>query len=360
ILSDLKFSYEGRASLEVDTNGYISKLSLKKVTMQDSRRYQCSVRIPGDDEGTLAATTSLLVLVPPSPPICKIQGTAEYWQNISLTCQSEEGSPKPVPEWKRFSVENIPKPFPPKTTESIFFPINIRNTDGVLSLFNISIETSGFYICTSTNRIGSASCNLTLAVMPGSMNIGSTAAIIGGVLAGVVLLGIIIFCCCRKKGKNEDNVEDSPAKVFYDRDAPEVGEKYLDEKPNRDTKQSNQKENKDKPKFEDDQHGNSSGEEGHVQERDTDSQRYQYDQENPHRGSRDRLDDKPNHYGGSRDRLDDKRDHYGGSRDRLDDRRDHYGGSRDRLDDRRDRYGGSRDRLDDRRDRYGGSRDRLD
>lgn len=37
---------------------------------------------------------------------------------------------------------------------------------GVLSLFNISKETSGFYICTSSNKIRSATCNLTLAVMP--------------------------------------------------------------------------------------------------------------------------------------------------------------------------------------------------
>lgn len=39
--------------------------------------------------------------------------------------------------------------------------------DGVLSLFNITRETSGYYICTSQNQIGSASCNFTLAVMPG-------------------------------------------------------------------------------------------------------------------------------------------------------------------------------------------------
>lgn len=37
---------------------------------------------------------------------------------------------------------------------------------GVLSLFNISTETSGYYICTSSNKIQSASCNLTLSVMP--------------------------------------------------------------------------------------------------------------------------------------------------------------------------------------------------
>lgn len=38
--------------------------------------------------------------------------------------------------------------------------------DGVLSLFNITKETSGFFICLSKNDIGSASCNFTLAVMP--------------------------------------------------------------------------------------------------------------------------------------------------------------------------------------------------
>lgn len=55
-------AYEGKASLEVDMNRQISTLRLAKVTMEDSRRFQCSVMIPNDDEGTTAATTSLLVL----------------------------------------------------------------------------------------------------------------------------------------------------------------------------------------------------------------------------------------------------------------------------------------------------------
>lgn len=38
--------------------------------------------------------------------------------------------------------------------------------DGVLSLFNISMETSGYYVCTSANKIRSAKCNITLSVMP--------------------------------------------------------------------------------------------------------------------------------------------------------------------------------------------------
>ncbi|XP_035532690.1 cell surface A33 antigen-like [Morone saxatilis] len=372
-------AYEGRAFMEVDLHQKVSTLRLTKVTMQDSRSYQCSVKIPDDDEGTPAATTSLLVLVPPSPPVCSIQGKAEYWENINLTCKSEEGSPTPVPVWKSYSVNNIPRQFPVKTTEK----------DGVLSLFNISREMSGFFICTSTNRVGSASCNLTLAVMPPSMmNIGSTAGIIGGVLAGLVFLGILIFCCCRKKGKD---AEGAPGEVFYDRDAPEAEEEYCDDKAASEKQQPYQKEYTDVVpqsnysvgtaghKIEDDQHSYNSGKERHGGKgSDIDSRRYQDDQQDHYHGSRDRLDDQRDRYGGSRDPpltdqtaivtggtlrdrpLTTPRTKMPGSRDRLDDQRDHYGGSRDRLDDRRDLYGGSRDRLDDHGNHYRSSRDRLD
>ncbi|XP_032385103.1 cell surface A33 antigen [Etheostoma spectabile] len=355
---DIAPNYEGRAFMEID--GQVSRLRLSKVTMKDSRRYQCSVMIPNDDEGTTAATTSLLVLVPPSAPICRIQGEAAYGHNVTLTCMSNEGSPVPVYEWRSYSVENIQRQFPPKTIEK----------DGALSLFNISRDMSGFYICTSTNRIGSASCNFTLAVTPGGMNIGSTAGIIVGVFAGLVLLGIVILCCCKKKGKKEKYAEGSPGEVeFYDRDAPEVGKQYWDDK----SADVTQQEDRDvvpqnyfsvgttAQKLEDDQHSYHGGKQKHDGKgSDVDSQRYQDDQQDLRRGSRDRLDDERSHYSGSQDRLDDQRNRTSGSRDRLDDQRNRYGGSRDRLDDQRDRYGGSRDRLDDQRDRYGGSRDRLD
>lgn len=59
-------------------------------------------------------------LVPPSPPICKIEGRPEYGQNISLTCKSEEGSPEPTTKWKTVSVENIPRPYPPKAFQCMY------------------------------------------------------------------------------------------------------------------------------------------------------------------------------------------------------------------------------------------------
>lgn len=129
-----------------------------------------------------------------------------FFQDITLTCRSEEGSPTPLYKWNSYSVQSIPRAFPPKATESMSEPcfnhpsVTLKNAslrgcwsiplidvsgnnapspivwpnfchyfaeDGALSLFNISTDTSGFYTCTSTNRIGSSSCNLTLAVTPG-------------------------------------------------------------------------------------------------------------------------------------------------------------------------------------------------
>ncbi|CAG5865740.1 unnamed protein product [Menidia menidia] len=414
---DISPTYEGRVFMEVNMEIKSSTLQFTEVTIQDSRNYQCSVKIPGDDEGQTADTTNLLVLVPPSPPVCTLQGKAEYFHDITLTCKSEEGSPLPVHQWTSYSIENIQRQFPPKTTQE----------DGVLSLFNISRETSGYFICKSENEIGSKSCNFSLAVMPSSMNMGSTAGIIGGVIAGLLVLGIVIFFCCRRKGKKEYYAEDAQAEMeFQDRDDAEGGKKYLDDVSNSENKQDNQNEDKNVVpksiyglagaglKIDDDQYSYKSSKErddakgsrdrladhpkcygsrdhlddhrrptGSRDRLDDDHERYGSRDRLDHReptGSRDRLDNRERNGSrdhlndhreryGSRDRLDDNRDRYGsrdhldnhrdryGSRDRLEDHRDGYG-SRDRLDDHRDRYG-SRDRLDDHRDRYG-SRDRLD
>ncbi|CAL8267167.1 unnamed protein product [Lota lota] len=377
--TDIAPNFENRANMSVDLVKRQSTLHLDKVVMQDNRTFQCSVTIQGDDEGIPAATTSLLVLVAPSKPICGIQGNAEYWNNISLSCMSEEGSPSPTYEWKSYSVLNVPRRFPPRTTEK----------DGVLALFNISKEDSGFYVCTSNNRVGQASCNLTLSVLPTSIKFGATAGIIGGVLAGIVILGIVIYCCCCKKDKQDKYVEGSPVEVEF-QDQPSVRDQYWDDKSSTLTKpyveesdhfeersvrdQGNHNDNRvgttmleaEQHSYNEDKdngYGNSSDAiRGRLDDKRDNSRgsRDRLDDQDQIRGSRDRLDDQPDRYRGSRDRLDDQRDRYRGSRDRLDDQHDDIRGSRDRLDDQRDDIRGSRDRLDDKRDRYRGSRDRLD
>ncbi|XP_015219489.2 glycoprotein A33 (transmembrane), paralog a [Lepisosteus oculatus] len=203
---DLAEEYQGRAGLKSAPVSGDSSIYINRLTMSDNGTLECRLQIPGDNKGKKAAKVNLIVLVAPSKPICKLEGTPEYGQNIKATCYSEEGSPQPTYKWQIYDVQNRPKPNPPKSTEE----------NGILSLVNVSIDTSGFYVCTSQNRISSAICNMTVSVMPPSMNIASTAGIIGGVAAALLLVGVLAYCCCcRKKEQAQEYAMGPPEEGEY-------------------------------------------------------------------------------------------------------------------------------------------------
>uniref|UniRef100_A0A803UZW9 Glycoprotein A33 n=1 Tax=Ficedula albicollis TaxID=59894 RepID=A0A803UZW9_FICAL len=155
--------------------------------MEDNGTYACSVRLRDDPP----RDSFFLPSVAPSKPECKILGTAQYGETINLTCVSHEGSPTPTYTWKSFNVQNEPRVLPHTQGQQI-------------TLKNISADTSGFYICTSTNVVGTEFCNMTVSVVPPSMNIALYAGIIGGVVAAIVVIGIIAYCCCCRESKEED------------------------------------------------------------------------------------------------------------------------------------------------------------
>ncbi|CAF99825.1 unnamed protein product [Tetraodon nigroviridis] len=240
--TDIVPAYESRTALDYDVALGKADLKLSSITLADNKVFECRVQIPGDDEGKLADTARLVVLgnlflscdgrvyspfsscfidpggcgleekrcfqmskllvfpiVAPSVPDCAVQGKAEYGQNINLTCKSEEGSPPPTYKWEGRDVRNMPRVRDPKTTDK----------DGILSLYNISKETSGYYTCTSANKIRSAQCNLTLSVMPPSLSLGSTGTILGvvGGIIGLIMIIVIIYCCCCRKKKQDGEYE---------------------------------------------------------------------------------------------------------------------------------------------------------
>lgn len=328
--------YKGKADVEHDIPKGVANLQLKGVISSDTRTYECKAMIMGDEDGSQSDTASLVVLVAPSSPICKVVGVAEYGQNINLTCLSQEGMPKPTYKWQRHDVNNSPRPNPPKTTDE----------NGILSLYNVSKDTSGFYICTSSNEIRTVKCNLTLAVMQPSMNMASTLGILGAVAAAIIILGIIIFCCCCRKKKN--NPEE------YDMGTPEGGE-YTDKDP--------------KARADSDTEHVKYEEEHRVQNADRrdprdDRSERSYDRRSDYDDRRDNYSDRRDDNSDRRERYekDDRRDRYEDRSDRYDDRRDRYDERSDRYDDRRDRNDDRHDHYDDRRDHYDSDRysDRYD
>ncbi|KAI1885189.1 hypothetical protein AGOR_G00217620 [Albula goreensis] len=325
---DIPPAYEGKATMKKDVDGGNVDLFLKKVSMDENRVFECEVKIPMDDEGTPSAITTLVVLVAPSPPVCQVKGTAEYGRDINLTCFSEEGSPDPKYSWKRHTVQNQPVPLPPRATDK----------NGHLSLYNVSMDTSGFYLCTSTNKIRSASCNVTLSVMPPSMNIGSTALIIGVCVAALLVIIIIAVCCYRKRKQKKLATEYAMG---------EVEEEYRDKEPME--SERNDRNNKLDDRME------------RIEDMDNYEERSErnYDRRSDYADRREKNYDRRDDYDDRRERYDDRRDDYDDRRERYDDRRDDYDDSRDRYDDRRDRYDDRRDDYDDRRDRYDDRRDRY-
>uniref|UniRef100_A0A3P9ML52 Ig-like domain-containing protein n=1 Tax=Oryzias latipes TaxID=8090 RepID=A0A3P9ML52_ORYLA len=299
-----------------------ANLLLKFLKLEDSMLYECRVQVRGDTTGNTAATTNVVVWVPPTKPICNVQGKPEYGQNINLTCVSDEASPSPTYKWESYDVQNNLRPLDSKSTVK----------GGILSLFNVTKETSGYYICTSTNKVGSATSNFTLSVLPPSLNIGSTAGIIGGVAAALILLVIIICCCyCRKKKQQEE---------AYAMGAPE----YTDKDP--DGNDENHHPQESSVVYSDSK--------GPITRRD------QYEEKSEHNDDRrsdinDRrsdINDRRRDYDDRRSDFDDRRSDFDDRRSDINDRRRDYDDRRSDFDDQRSNYSDRRDKYSDRNERY--------
>nr|XP_023690195.1 cell surface A33 antigen-like [Paramormyrops kingsleyae] len=338
---DVSAQFANRASMNPQFSTGQIDLSLSNIMMSDNATFECQVQIPKDMGGKPNAKTRLVVLVAPSVPACGIQGSPTIGQDIMLTCKSSEGSPVPTYTWQSFDKNNIPRALPPRATSK----------DGVLSLFNISADTTGYYICTSANKIRSQSCNYTLAVTLPSMSVGSAAIFAGVGLAALLVVGIIIYCCCCRRrekdtegyemGETEQPLDDSIAKANT--------VEYCDDKRSVNCKdgldvRAEQKENG----RDDEDHDDYGGRQDNYDDRRSD-----------YSGRRDNYDDRRSDYSGRRDNYDDRSD-YSGRRDNYDDRRSDYSGRRDNYDDRRSDYSGRRDNYDDRSNRYDDRRDRYD
>ncbi|KAM6446762.1 cell surface A33 antigen isoform 2-T2 [Liasis olivaceus] len=185
-------SYKGRLSFSTNLENGDAGITLDQVTMDDNGTYECLVQM-ANDFPSQSVQIELLVLVSPSKPVCKIDGTPEYGRNINLTCHSVEGSPEPQYTWQSYDPQNQSRPLQGTTTGG-----------GVLMLNNISADTSGYFICLSKNTVGEDKCNITVAVRPPSMNFALYAGIIGGVLAAIIIISVLIYCCCCRESKNKD------------------------------------------------------------------------------------------------------------------------------------------------------------
>ncbi|KAF6074563.1 glycoprotein A33 [Phyllostomus discolor] len=193
--------YQNRVNFSSNAQQSDASVTIHQLTMDDNGTYECSVSLLKDLDGTSKGRVRLLVLVPPSKPDCSIQGETVIGNDIQLTCQSKEGSPAPQYSWKSFDPRNQERVGPPGLGQT-------------LTLKNISTDTSGFYICTSSNEVGTESCNITVTVRPPSMNVALYAGVAGGAVAALILLGVLVYCCCCRRSKGEEEAA-RPSRSIY-------------------------------------------------------------------------------------------------------------------------------------------------
>lgn len=190
--------YESRVRVSNDAELSNASITIDQLTMDDNGTYECSVSLMSDQDVTARSRVRLLVLVPPSKPDCGIEGETVIGNNIQLTCRSAEGSPSPQYSWTSYNAQNQQRPLAqPVSGEPLL-------------LKNISTETAGYYICTSSNEVGTEFCNITVAPRPPSMNIALYAGIAGGVFVAIIIIIVIVYCCCcREKGDKAQDMEDA-------------------------------------------------------------------------------------------------------------------------------------------------------
>ncbi|XP_011946506.1 PREDICTED: cell surface A33 antigen [Cercocebus atys] len=197
--------YKNRVNISSNVEQSDASITIDQLTMADNGTYECSVSLMSDLDGTTKSRVRLLVLLPPSKPECGIEGETIIGNDIQLTCQSKEGSPAPQYSWKRYDILNQEQPLAQPASGQ---PVSLKN---------ISTDTSGYYICTSSNEAGIQFCNITVAVRSPSMNVALYVGIAVGVVGALIIIGIIIYCCCCQGKDNTEDKEDArPNRAAYE------------------------------------------------------------------------------------------------------------------------------------------------
>ncbi|XP_045076926.1 immunoglobulin superfamily member 11 [Coregonus clupeaformis] len=197
----------GRVGFVATMPSTSASIFINNTQLSDTGTYQCLVNNLPDRGGRNIGVIGLTVLVPPSVPACRIQGTLDVGADIMLMCSSEEGIPTPSYVWEK--LESLPR-LPHTAMQD--------QMQGTVTLRNISTSTSGLYQCTATNAIGKSTCLLNLQVVaPQLQSVGLIVGTIAtGVLAVIICSLLVLVTLFYWKNKNKYEEEEIPNEIRED------------------------------------------------------------------------------------------------------------------------------------------------
>ncbi|NXL58938.1 VSIG1 protein, partial [Chordeiles acutipennis] len=166
-----------------------ASITISNMQPSDTGSYTCEVFSPRGDAGQSQKSVIVNVLVKPSKPFCKIEGTPEKGHLIYLLCKCDEGLPRPIYHWYKVD-ENTLKP----VTE------HLNANTGILYIGNLTTFETGYYRCIASNVLGNSTCELDLTAKHSDSGV-VAGALIGAILAAVIIC--IIVWVLTKKAKNK-------------------------------------------------------------------------------------------------------------------------------------------------------------
>uniref|UniRef100_A0ACB8EY03 Uncharacterized protein n=1 Tax=Sphaerodactylus townsendi TaxID=933632 RepID=A0ACB8EY03_9SAUR len=187
-------------------------IAINNTQEDDSGQYMCTVNL-GDEsstDGRNIGLVNLTVLVPPSSPTCKIQGTPHVGGNVTMSCKSSSGKPSPMYHWRRTN-----------PTFQVFFSPMQDLSKGTLTLMNLTTDMSGTYICNASNLAGYSNCTITLEVNPAF----NAAVVAGAVVGALIGLGLILLFALQMfvyRRKKKDVQEEIANEIKEDAVAPKT------------------------------------------------------------------------------------------------------------------------------------------
>ncbi|NXJ43000.1 VSIG1 protein, partial [Ciconia maguari] len=187
------YSYgEFKNRITAATGSGNASITISNMQPSDTGSYTCEVFSPQGDAGQSQKSVIVSVLVKPSKPFCKIEGTPEKGHLIYLLCKCEEGLPHPTYHWYKVT-ENTLKP----VTEQL------NPNTGILYIGNLTTFETGYYRCVASNILGNSTCELDLTANYSESGI-IAGALIGAILAAA-LICIIVWVLTKKAKKKKSS-----------------------------------------------------------------------------------------------------------------------------------------------------------
>lgn len=199
--------FNGRVGFVLMMPSTSASIFINNTQLSDTGTYQCLVNNMPDRGSRNIGVIGLTVLVPPSIPSCRIQGTLDIGSDVMLACNSDEGIPTPTYAWEK--LDSVPK-LPATAMQD--------QMQGTVMLRNISTASSGLYQCTASNAIGKSTCLLNMQVIaPQPQSVGIIAGTIAtGVLAVIICLLLVVVVFFYWKNRNKYEEDEIPNEIRED------------------------------------------------------------------------------------------------------------------------------------------------